>query len=35
MDAEHDRRQQELNTKAKINISEGNLITAKNTADTN
>ncbi|CAF4409860.1 unnamed protein product [Adineta steineri] len=35
MDAEHDRRQQELNTEAKINSSEGNLITAENTADTN
>ncbi|CAF0875998.1 unnamed protein product [Adineta steineri] len=35
MDTEYDRRQHELNTKAKINISEGNLITAKNTADTN
>ncbi|CAF0776374.1 unnamed protein product [Adineta steineri] len=35
MDAEHDRRQQELNTKAKISISEGNLIAAKNTSDAN
>lgn len=46
MDAERDRRQQELNTRAKINISEGekqstilqsegNLIAAKNLADAN
>ncbi|CAF1283765.1 unnamed protein product [Didymodactylos carnosus] len=46
MDAERDRRQQELNTRAKINISEGekqsmilhsegNLVAAKNLADAN